>query len=192
MLSMKSRHENTKEHLLETGRQILSCQGFGSVGLSTLLKAAGVPKGSFYHYFQSKEQFGEALLASYFNQYMAEMDAIFEAKGKSGRELLLDYFDRWQANYGDCLVIKLGAEVADLSDAMRLTLKVGTDRVVRRLALAIDGAIADGSLPQQDSFALAANLYQLWLGAGLLGKLNREQMHMDSTMRLTRQLLDSA
>lgn len=189
---MKTRHENTKEHLLETGRQILSCQGFGSVGLSTLLKAAGVPKGSFYHYFQSKEQFGEELLASYFSQYLAEMDAIFGVEGKSGRDLLLDYFERWQANYGDCLVIKLGAEVADLSDAMRLTLKQGTDRVVKRLALAIDGAIADGSLPEQDSFSLAANLYQLWLGAGLLSKLNREQVHMEGALSLTRRLLDCA
>lgn len=188
---MKTRHENTKEHLLETGRQILACQGFGSVGLSTLLKAAGVPKGSFYHYFKSKEQFGEALLTSYFSQHLSEMDSIFSVQGKDGRSLLMEYFDRWQENYGGCLVIKLGAEVADLSDAMRLTLKAGTDRVVSRLAVAIDAAISDGSLPQQDSQALAANLYQLWLGAGLLSKLNRDQFHMGHTMQLTRRLLDN-
>lgn len=188
---MSTRHENTKEHLLETGRQILSCQAFGSVGLSTLLKEAGVPKGSFYHYFQSKEQFGEALLASYFSQYLAEMDAIFGVRGASGRELLLEYFSRWQERYGDCLVIKLGAEVADLSDAMRMTLEAGTDRVVKRLARAIDAAIADGSLPAKDSQMLAVNLYQLWLGAGLLRKLNRDQAGMEATMQLTRHLLDS-
>jgi TetR/AcrR family transcriptional repressor of nem operon len=34
--------------------------GFSSVGLSAILQAAGVPKGSFYHNFQSKEQFGQA------------------------------------------------------------------------------------------------------------------------------------
>ena len=189
MTHMNTRHENTKEHLLETGRQILTCQGFGSVGLSTLLKAAGVPKGSFYHYFQSKEQFGEALLASYFSQYRSEMDRLFGVQGKDGQSLLLDYFDQWQESYSDCLVIKLGAEVADLSDAMRLTLKKGTDQVIRRLALAIEVAIADGSLPQQDSQLLATNLYQLWLGTGLLGKLNRDQSHMKQAMQLTRQLL---
>ncbi|MBR9827576.1 MAG: TetR/AcrR family transcriptional regulator [Oceanospirillales bacterium] len=186
---MNTRHENTKEHLLEIGRQILSCQGFSSVGLSTLLKEAGVPKGSFYHYFQSKEQFGEALLASYFSQYRSEMDRLFGVQGKDGQSLLLDYFDQWQESYSDCLVIKLGAEVADLSDAMRLTLKKGTDQVIRRLALAIEVAIADGSLPQQDSQLLATNLYQLWLGTGLLGKLNRDQSHMKQAMQLTRQLL---
>ncbi|MBA4502520.1 TetR/AcrR family transcriptional regulator [Marinobacterium marinum] len=189
---MKSKHENTKEHLLETGRQMLACQGFGSVGLSSLLKTAGVPKGSFYHYFQSKEQFGEELLASYFSQYLAEMDSIFGVQGKSGCELLLAYFVRWRENYSGCLVIKLGAEVADMSDAMRLTLKTGTDQVISRLTAALDAAIADGSLSRQDSRALAANLYQLWLGAGLLSKLNRDEVHMDHTLQLTRRLLGCA
>lgn len=59
---MKSETQDTRQHILDTGYQLIAQQGFSNVGLSQLLKHADVPKGSFYHYFKSKEQFGEALI----------------------------------------------------------------------------------------------------------------------------------
>ncbi|MBD3277050.1 MAG: TetR family transcriptional regulator, partial [Candidatus Aegiribacteria sp.] len=50
--------QNTKRHLVETGVSIMRMNGFRSTGLSQVLKEAAVPKGSFYHYFDSKEEFG--------------------------------------------------------------------------------------------------------------------------------------
>ena len=60
--------------MLDVGRRIMAGKGFSAVGLNEVLAAAGVPKGSFYHYFASKDAFGEALLESYFEQYLAEID----------------------------------------------------------------------------------------------------------------------
>jgi TetR/AcrR family transcriptional repressor of nem operon len=64
----KSTHCNvdTREHLLATGETLSLRLGFTGMGLSELLATAGVPKGSFYHYFRSKEAFGEAMLQRYF------------------------------------------------------------------------------------------------------------------------------
>lgn len=102
------------------------------------------------------------------------MDNLFCVEGKDDQSLWLDYFDQWQENHSDCLMIKLGAEVAYLAGSMRFTMKEGTDRIIRRLVLAVEVAIADGSLPPQDSEPLAANFYLLWLGAGfLLSWINR-------------------
>ena len=53
---------DTRQQILDTARGIIVGKGFSAVGLSEILAAAGVPKGSFYHWFRSKEQFGEALL----------------------------------------------------------------------------------------------------------------------------------
>ena len=39
-------------------------KGYSGVGLTEILTAAGVPKGSFYHYFASKDAFGEAMVAA--------------------------------------------------------------------------------------------------------------------------------
>ena len=68
---MNTRHDNTRQHILETGQRIIVGKGFASVGLNEILTAAGVPKGSFYHYFASKEQYGQALLQDYFDRYLA-------------------------------------------------------------------------------------------------------------------------
>jgi TetR/AcrR family transcriptional repressor of nem operon len=64
---MKASHADTRQHILDTGNRIIAAKGFSAVGLNEILQAAEVPKGSFYHYFKSKEQFGEALLEAFFD-----------------------------------------------------------------------------------------------------------------------------
>ncbi|GAA3698034.1 TetR/AcrR family transcriptional regulator [Oceanisphaera sediminis] len=195
MLPMNTKHQDTRQHLLDTGRDILAARGFSSVGLSALLQQAGVPKGSFYHYFKSKEQYAQALLENYFSQYLIELDALFSQPGQNSRERLMGYWSEWQRRYcspqgrSDCLVVKLSAEVADLSEPMRLTLKTGTDRVIGRIQDCIDAGVIDGSLPAQPPALLATSLYQLWLGASLLTKLHRDERHLDMAMSMTRRLL---
>lgn len=192
---MNIRYDNTRQHILETGHRIFAGKGFSSVGLNELLTAAGVPKGSFYHYFESKEQYGQALLADYFEHYLADIGVLLDAGEASGHERLMRYWERWLnsqcADCADqkCLVVKLSAEVADLSDAMRLTLRDGTERIIARIAQTIKAGVADGSLPGLDAEATARTLYQLWIGASVLGKLHRNRTALDSAMSFTRQLL---
>ncbi|MFP2769799.1 TetR/AcrR family transcriptional regulator [Oceanisphaera sp. KMM 10153] len=192
---MNTKHQDTRQHLLDTGRDILAARGFSSVGLSALLQQAGVPKGSFYHYFKSKEQFGQALLEDYFSHYLTELDALFGRPEQNGRERLMGYWSEWQRRYcspqgrSDCLVVKLSAEVADLSEPMRLTLKTGTDQVIGRIGGCIAAGVSDGSLQAEQPTLLATSLYQLWLGASLLTKLHRDDRHLSLAMTMTRQLL---
>lgn len=57
----KQTEHDTREHLLATGEQLCMQRGFTGMGLSELLKTAQVPKGSFYHYFRSKEALERSL-----------------------------------------------------------------------------------------------------------------------------------
>ncbi len=184
--------QDTRQHILDTGSRIIAGKGFSSVGLMELLTAAGVPKGSFYHYFESKEQFGQALLADYFARYLGEIDALLASPG-SGRARLMRYWLHWRGSQcaaacseQKCLVVKLSAEVADLSEAMRITLRDGTEQVVARIAALIAAGVADGSLPPQTSaHGTAQMLYQMWLGASLLGKLRRDSAPLDQALAFT-------
>ncbi|WP_444944432.1 TetR/AcrR family transcriptional regulator [Microbulbifer sp. ZKSA006] len=193
---MKSSYEDTRQHLLDTGYTVMAVKGFSGVGLSEILKTAGVPKGSFYHYFKSKEQFGVALLEDYFRGYLEQMDAAFSSREQSAADNLLAYFEAWQKSSGErcdthrCLAVKLGAEVADLSESMRLILRDGTEQIIQKLQGCIELAGEDGSLPVSlNTRAKAAALYQLWLGASLLEKLNRNDMPMAEAMKATREML---
>ncbi|SDZ72207.1 TetR/AcrR family transcriptional regulator [Variovorax sp. YR266] len=192
---------DVRQHILDVAHPLLLQRGFTGVGLAEVLTAAKVPKGSFYHYFGSKEAFGEAVLEAYFTEYLGRTDALLTEAPGTAAQRLIGYFDDWlDSQTGDdaqsrCLVVKLGAEVCDLSESMRAALARGTRGITDRLARCIEAGRADGSLqaaPQakeQDAQGIAVALYQRWLGASLLAKITRDRASLDMAMRDTRQLL---
>lgn len=187
---------DVRDNILAVGQRIMSGKGFSAVGLNEILTEAKVPKGSFYHYFGSKDAFGEALLANYFEDYLAELDATLAQPGLTMAQRLANYFDQWRANQsfldcqGKCLAVKLAAEVADLSEAMRAVLNGGTAAIVARLAAAIETGVAEGSLAIDDTpRQVAQSLYQLWLGASVMVKIVRSVEPFDTATTLTRQIL---
>ena len=190
-------HSNdVRDHILATGQRIMAAKGFSAVGLNEILKDAGVPKGSFYHYFGSKEAFGADILARYFEDYLAELDSTLQLPGLNMAQRLMKYWQVWRESQsfsdcqGKCLAVKLGAEVADLSDSMRLTLKSGTAGIIGRLAEALEKGIAEGSLTLDDEPArVAESLYQLWVGASVMVKIVRTTEPFDSALRMTQKII---
>lgn len=193
---MTTEQHSVRQHILATGKAIITGKGYSAVGLNEILTAAGVPKGSFYHYFKSKELFGEALLDAYVGDYLAELDALLAPDGTPAATRLMRYWDGWRLLSDDacagskCLVVKLSGEVADMSEAMRGVLLRGTNAIVQRLADAIAAGYADGSIPAgPDAQQSALALYEMWLGAALLTKLRREPSALDGAMAATRAML---
>lgn len=174
-------------------------KGYSAVGLNEILTTAGVPKGSFYHYFSSKDAYGEAMLERYFEDYLAELDGTLRQPGLTAAQRLMHYWQSWQASQsfdncqGKCLAVKLGAEVADLSEAMRLVLRRGTEAIVGRLAQALAEGIEDGSLTVDgDPASVAGSLYQLWLGASVMAKIERSTRPFETALATTRHMLHLA
>jgi TetR/AcrR family transcriptional repressor of nem operon len=193
---MVNEHINVRQHILDTAKPIILGKGFSSVGLNELLSAAEVPKGSFYHYFKSKEAFGEALIDSYFANYLERLSNHLKNSGESAGDRLMNYWLLWldtQAsddNDGKCLVVKLGSEVSDLSEPMRISLEQGTSQIVALIAECITDAQADASLSAEIvATDCALVLYNLWLGATVLTKIRRNRSALEAAMTVTRQLL---
>ena len=187
---------DVRDNILATGQRLMAGKGYSAVGLNEILTAAGVPKGSFYHYFGSKDAFGEALLDSYFEDYLAEIDVTLALPGLNMAQRVLRYFEVWQQTQsffdcqGKCLAVKMAAEVADLSEAMRLSIRRGTSGIVSRLAAAIEAGVAEGSLAVSgDATATARSLYQLWLGASIMVKIERDVAPFATAMQSTRDML---
>ena len=195
---MKAEYTDVRQHILDQGKAIITRKGFAGVGLNEILAAAAVPKGSFYHYFKSKELFGEAMLADYVQGYLAEMDVVLGQPGQSAARSLMDYWASWTSESLDgsgcdcrCLVVKLSSEVADMSEPMRMTLLDGTNRIIARLALAIAQGRVDDTLPSvADPAHMASALYQLWLGAAMLTKLRRDDSALKTAWQSTLTMLE--
>ena len=193
------KYSDVRQHILDTAKTIILGRGFSAVGLNQVLSAADVPKGSFYHYFKSKDAFGEALLDSYFCDYLARLDSLLTQPDASAAQNMMLYWTLWletQASddlEGKCLVVKLGGEVSDLSEAMRAALQRGTDSVIARLAACIQRGVLDGSLRDiGDPGNVAQTLYGMWLGATLLTKMRRDRSALEGAMEETRKLLNLA
>lgn len=59
---------NVRERLLDAGVEAFHRRGFNGCGVQEITEAAGVPKGSFYNHFASKEALGAAVLDRYWQQ----------------------------------------------------------------------------------------------------------------------------
>lgn len=194
---MNSKYLDVRQHILETAKPMILGKGFTAVGLNEVLSAAGVPKGSFYHYFKSKEQFGEVLLDTYFAEYQAQMDALLSRTGLPAAQRLMSYWTQWlesqcgEGQDGKCLAVKLSGEVADFSEPMRDALQRGTGRIIHSLAACVREGLADGSLDGDiDPYRIAETLYEMWLGATLLTKLRRDRSALESAMDATLRILN--
>lgn len=184
---------DTKSHLLATGYQLLAQKGFTAVGIKQILDTAGVPKGSFYHYFASKEAFGEAIIRSYFEHYKHRLDAI-AGEDISAQQKLYNYFQYWyntqqnECDHEKCLVVKLSGEVSDISDPMREALAGGYMQTIKWISEQIKAGWADGSIPKNTDLgaeSIANRWYYAWLGASLIAKTIRTNASLEEVWKMT-------
>lgn len=188
---------DTRKHILDTAKHIMLGKGFAAVGLNEILAQANVPKGSFYHYFKSKEQFGNALLEDYLDDYFNKLNTALDPKNGTVRARLLGYFQTWLENQtadttkDKCLVVKLSAEVTDLSETMRNTLKQGTERIITRIAACVQEGMDNGELPAHlNARCVTTEIYCTWIGATLLTKVHRSRDALESAMGALKCKLD--
>ncbi|WP_066039605.1 TetR/AcrR family transcriptional regulator [Herbiconiux solani] len=204
-MTLTAKAESTRGAILAAGEDLILAKGFTGVGLQQILTACGVPKGSFYHYFSSKEGFGVAVLERYVETYLEAVEGLLSGMGSptgttgtgaTARDRLRMLGDAWAGHAGEasadrCLVVKLAAEVSSFSEPMRLALADGVARLVALMAGVVAEGQQDGSITSPCPAAeLAESLYELWLGAALLDRISRDGTPFVSALRTTSLLLD--
>ena len=90
---------DTRQQLIEAGVALLYTQGYHKTGIKQVLDAVQVPKGSFYHYFESKEAFGHALLDHYSSEQLRAISAALADPAHPPLERLRRLFERLTAEY---------------------------------------------------------------------------------------------
>ncbi len=119
---------DTKTELIKAGLGIMARQGFNAAGIDAILKRANVPKGSFYHHFSSKQDFGLAVIDHFatgidhiFTMYLTDDSLSPATRLRNCLESLVARFEVNNCSIG-CLVANLGQELADQSEEFRLRL----------------------------------------------------------------------
>ncbi|HGA2315704.1 TPA: TetR/AcrR family transcriptional regulator [Pseudomonas putida] len=166
--------------------EILTEQGFAATGIDTVLKRVQVPKGSFYHYFESKEAFGQAVLERYADYFARKLDRCFSDLSVPPLRRLSNFVEeaklgmtRYQFRRG-CLVGNLGQEVLVLPDSFREQLELTLKDWEQRLSICLEEAVELGELSSKhDCQALAAFFWVGWEGAILRARLVQDVRPLD-------------
>lgn len=125
---MFEKNNPTRDRLIAEGLKALILKGFDGIGLNAVLTSAGVPKGSFYYFFKSKEEFAGAVLDAYERHYVNMREEIFKDTSRSPLQRLRDYFDAAErlhlaeAPLGGCLYGVLSQTAAARSPEFRARL----------------------------------------------------------------------
>jgi TetR/AcrR family transcriptional repressor of nem operon len=165
--------DHTKQQLLDTGTELLINQGYHGTGIKAVLDAVGVPKGSFYNFFASKEAFVKEIIEHYGDQEILEMAARVEHLTDQPAliQLWCTFTYKVQAWVKEgkacaCLLGAMAAEIADASDSCRETIKTIEQEWIEIIQIAIATAQQEGDIRTDiDSGAIAQLLYNSWQGA---------------------------
>ncbi|MEM1422645.1 MAG: TetR family transcriptional regulator C-terminal domain-containing protein [Planctomycetota bacterium] len=174
---------DTRERIIEAGSQAIVAKSYNGCGLNEILGAAGVPKGSFYHYFKSKEGFGVAVIEQSADGHAANLRRYFTDRSQSPLDRLRAFYAMCRDYYSEngpqrqCLIAKLALETAQLSEPMRAAIKCGYDEWGLLHAKVLREAQAAGELDATIGADVLANaIMHAWEGATI-----RMQIDLDVT-----------
>ena len=185
------RGDAKRKLLIDIGTAIFTQKGFSSTGLDEIVQAAEVPKGSFYYYFGSKEEYAHEVIRNYAGYFAKKLDRTLNDTSLSPLRRLKAFakdathgVQRFEFKRG-CLVGNLGQEMASLEDDFRVLLLEVLNDWRDRFRSCIDEAKAAGEIATTvDSRQLAQFFWSAWEGAVLCAKLERSTRALDNVSTL--------
>lgn len=164
--------DETRQRILEQGARLIHRQGYNNTGIKQILDAAAVPKGSFYFYFKSKEDFGLAVVDHFEASFRERVvETLVQGAGGPLERLQAFFicFDDYFASEGyslGCPIGNLSQELGDISPIFRQRLDRSLRGLVRVMARVLTEARGLGQLPDGlDPQETAMFVVESWHGA---------------------------
>jgi len=181
------KRNDAKQKIIDAGLELISLGGYNATGLDAILRRAGVPKGSFYHYFGTKENFGLAVIDHFAEHYEQKLESHFGDRSVPPLERIRNYFRHgveYMASNGysqGCLIGNLGLELGGQNDRFRTRLEEIFGSWQKRFADCLAEARQLGTLPAEfDPEATARFLLSGWEGAVLCSKVAKSPAPMEN------------
>jgi len=182
--------QTTKENLIEVGLRLMHTTGYSATGINQILEEAGVPKGSFYHHFSTKDEFVMEVVRRYAEGEIARWEKFLNDAKLSPLKKLRSYFKEMIATYGmksgpiaGCLLGNLSLEIAGQNAEIRDLLRQAFDGWQDAIANTIREAVVKGDLPKTaKADELAAMLVNNWEGAQVRAKAEQSDKPLELFM----------
>lgn len=180
-MSKSIKKEFNRENLLNQGVSLFMNQGYHGTGLQEILDAVNVPKGSFYNYFGSKEDFGADVIQHYTEPFIMQLTAHLNNSGADDAlGAIRCYFDELIVELeknefkGGCLLGNFMGEIGDTSEVCQKSLQSAVKRYRDLLQLGLIKAQQQGTVRLDKSAEEMADLLvNTWQGALLRMKIEK-------------------
>ncbi len=166
-------------------------KGYTNSGIQEVLSKVGVPKGSFYHYFQSKEDFALAIIEEFDREFMEFLQPILNDKSLSPKERLLSFCNskrecmRASNCRKGCLIGNLSQEMSDQSETLRQALSDVMEKRLDLFSACIREGQHHGEFTQSANSRVLADLFSSsWEGAIMRAKTVKNLEPLDVFINL--------
>ena len=182
---------NKRQELIRVGSEIIIRQGFNAASINEILTTAGVPKGSFYYYFSSKEDFGLAIIDDFAHKYRQKLQKNLEDTRFTPLERLRNLFESKIADMENCQY-KDGCLIGNLAQELSAQNEVFRDRLSQVFAdwetflkQYLQAAYEAGELKDNRSLDdLAKFILSGWEGAILQAKVTKSLLPMQTFVKI--------
>ena len=171
---------SNREKLLDEGLRVVLAQGYAGASVRDIVRAAGVPQGSFTNHFTSKEAFAEEVLERYFSLVSGNIDKTLRNDSLPPLRRLRAWFDlqitflkKAEFRTG-CLIGNFSIEASDQSASIRKRLTEFFKHIHESLVYCLKAAVDAGELSATtDIGEVASFIYSSWQGAILQSKVEQ-------------------
>ena len=182
---------HSKEEIIQIGLELILSNGFNATGVEAILKQAKIPKGSFYNFFSSKEEFCLKIIDKYLEDVSAVFHPIFTdishpplLRIKKSFEARIALFESYNCAKG-CLLGNLGQEMSDQYESVRQRLLQGIQGWENNLSSLLREAQENKDLPSEVNVSiLAENLIASFQGALLCAKIKKSLTPLNNFISL--------
>ena len=181
-------NNTSKERILNTGLSMLLRHGYHDLGIQAVLKETGMPKGSFYHHFASKEDFALQVVDRYMDEVHIGLDASLVDCSVAPLDRVRRFFEMTRDKYREdgylgCMLGGLGQELSGVSPVFQEKIEACLGIIASRIADCMEEAQASGDLsPDADPGKMANLIVNCWEGAALRCRLRRDPAPLDTML----------
>lgn len=172
----------TKEKLLDAAQRLMLAKGFPATTVEEICETAGLTKGSFFHYFESKDDLGKAVLDRYAERGLGALDTASFRRQSDPLKRIIASIDFWIDRINDpstecgCLLGNFAQELSDTHPTIRAQCVQYFDRWTQMLKQDFDEAkSAYRPRAQIDTQGLAEHYVAVLEGALLMAKAKRDR-----------------
>ncbi len=188
--------EDTRKELLRSGVALITENGFMASGIDTIVKQVNVPKGSFYHYFKNKEEFGQEVIKEYGRYFAKKLDFHLLQQDIQPIDRIQNFVNDAKAGITKfefkrgCLVGNMMQESPLLSEACAQELQIALTEWKDKIKDCLLAAKKEQQIrPDIDEEFYAAQFWSGWEGAVMRAKLFKSTAPLDEFWNYFRQTI---